>query len=335
MQRFINDPDRVVEDMLEGFVKAYDTIEYSPTNKKVVVYNEKTYGKVGLVSGGGSGHEPAFLGYVGKHMLDAVAIGEVFSSPAATTFHDAFIQADQGAGVACLFGNYAGDNMNVKMAIDMAEDDGIEVKYVVATDDISSSPQETKEKRHGIAGGMLMWKTAGAKAAEGADLDEVIRVAQKTVDHTRSICVGLSACTIPAVGHANFTIAENTYEFGIGHHGEPGLDVRKMQRAEVIAHEMMCRLDEDMPLVAGMEVAIIVSGLGSTPLMEQYIMYHEAATYLEEKGVHIYHPYIGNFVTSLDMNGIAITILVVDDELKELLAYDAQCPGLTQQENNK
>lgn len=330
MQRFVNDPSLVVEEMIKGFCDTYDYITCSPNYKKVVIYQNEPMGKVGLVSGGGSGHEPAFLGYVGKNMLDAVAVGEVFSSPPATAFHEAFLRADKGKGVACLFGNYAGDNMNVKMAIDMAEDDDILVKYVVATDDISSSPKETKEKRHGIAGGMLMWKIAGAYAAKGASLDEVIRIAQKTVDRTRSICVGLSACAIPAVGHPNFTIPEGTYEFGIGHHGEPGMNVRNMQSAATIAKEMMEKLDEDMPLTQNDEIAVIVSGLGCTPLMEQYIMYGEAKSYLDKKGIKVYKPYVGNYVTSLDMNGIAITVLKVDEELKPLLEYEAHCPALRQ-----
>lgn len=330
MQKFVNDASCVVEDMLEGFCKAHEYISVSSNNKKVVYYNNRTDGKVGLVSGGGSGHEPAFLGYVGKHMLDAVAVGEVFSSPTANAFHDAFLQADHGAGVACLFGNYAGDNMNVKMAIDMAEEDDVVVKYVVATDDISSSPKETKEKRHGIAGGVLMWKIAGALAAKGGSLEEVIRIAQKTVDQTRSVCVGLSPCTIPAVGHPNFEIKNGTYEFGIGHHGEPGSKIRIMQDASVIVKEMMDALLEDMPLQAKDEIAVMVSGLGSTPLMEQYIIFHEATSYLDEKGVSIHQNYVGNYVTSLDMNGVAITILKVDDELKELLLYAAECPALKQ-----
>lgn len=201
MQRFVNDPDYIVDDMVKGFVKAHeDLIVKSEKNDRVVKYkNAPVEGKVGLVTGGGSGHEPAFLGYVGENMMDAAAVGEIFSSPSAQTFYDAFLEADAGKGVACLFGNYAGDNMNVKMAIRKARKKGVEVKMVAATDDISSSPKETKEKRHGIAGGVFMWKIGGARAALGGRLDEVIQSAQKAVDATRSICVGLEPCTIPAV----------------------------------------------------------------------------------------------------------------------------------------
>ena len=208
MQRFVNDPDYIVEDMVKGYVKAHkDLIKRSEANDRVVQYvNAPVEGKVGLVTGGGSGHEPAFLGYVGKNMMDAVAVGEIFSSPSAQAFYDAFMSVDSGQGVACLFGNYAGDNMNVKMAIRKAKKQGVTVKYVVATDDVASSPKETKEKRHGIAGGVFMWKIGGAKAALGGTLDEVIDVAQKTVDNTRSICVGLSPCAISLAGFKSCTL---------------------------------------------------------------------------------------------------------------------------------
>lgn len=327
MQRFTNKKNQVVEDMAEGFVKAYDYIEYAENSKKVLKYSQSKKGKVGLVSGGGSGHEPAFIGYIGKNMLDAVALGEVFSSPPAVAFYDAFVEVDNGAGVACLFGNYAGDNMNVKMAMELAADDDIEVKCVVAKDDISSSSKATKDKRHGIAGGVFMWKVAGAKAALGGSLDEVVGVAQKAVDATRSICVGLAPCTIPDVGHPNFLIEEGTYEFGIGHHGEPGMAIRKLQDVDVIVQEMMECIDQDDELLAGDEVAVIVSGLGATPIMEQYIIYNEVEQYLTKKNIKIHMPLVGNFVTSLDMNGVAITVMKVDDELKELLAVPAKCPA--------
>ena len=330
MQRFVNDPDYVVEDMLKGFLKAHgDLIVKSEANDRVVKYiNTPVEGKVGLVTGGGSGHEPAFLGYVGKNMVDAVAVGEVFSSPSAQAFYDAFMEADAGEGVACLFGNYAGDNMNVKMAIRKAKKQGVTVKYVTATDDVASSPKETKEKRHGIAGGVFMWKVGGAKAAKGADLDEVIATAQKAVDNTRSICVGLSPCAIPAVGHPNFDIKEGDMEFGIGHHGEPGINVQKLKPAKEIANDMAKAVIDDLEPADGDEVAVLLSGLGATPIMELYVLYDEIEAYLKEQGVSIYKVLIGDYVTSLDMNGAALTVMKLDEELKELLDYDAKAPGL-------
>lgn len=330
MQRFVNNPDYIVEDMVKGFLKAHDDlIVKNEKNDRVVQYkNAPVEGKVGLVTGGGSGHEPAFLGYVGENMMDAVAVGEVFSSPSAQAFYDAFMAADSGKGVACLFGNYAGDNMNVKMAIRKAKKQGVTVKYVTATDDVASSPKETKEKRHGIAGGVFMWKVGGAKAAMGADLDEVIATAQKAVDNTRSICVGLSPCAIPAVGHPNFDIKEGDMEFGIGHHGEPGINVQKLKPAKEIANDMAKAVIDDLEPADGDEVAVLLSGLGATPIMELYVLYDEIEAYLKEQGLSIYKVLIGDFVTSLDMNGAALTVMKLDEELKELLDYDAKAPGL-------
>ena len=319
MQRFVNDPDYVVEDMLKGFVLANPEVELAKANDHVVMKKEKRNGKVGVITGGGSGHEPAFLGYMGEGLLDAVAIGEVFASPPAQAFYDAMLEADTGAGVACLFGNYAGDNMNVKMAIQMAEDDDVEVKCVVATDDVASSPKETKEKRHGIAGGYFMWKVGGAKAAAGATLDEVIAVAQKVVDRTRSICVGLEPCMIPAVGKPNFEIEAGTMEFGIGHHGETGIRKEELKNADAIAEEMVSTLLEDFAFEDGRELSVMLSGLGSTMLMEQYILIGKVLEILKEKGHDIHKVYVGNFVTSLDMSGASLTLIDLDEEIKGLM----------------
>lgn len=327
MQIFVNNPDFIVEDMLKGFVAAHPEVMLSPLNERVVTLKEKKE-KVGVITGGGSGHEPAFLGYVGEGMLDAVAIGEIFASPPAQAFLDAMIEADNGRGVACLFGNYAGDNMNVKMAIQMAEDEDIEVKYVVATDDIASSPKETREKRHGIAGGYFMWKVGGAKAASGATLDEVIEVAQKVVDRTRSICVGVSPCTIPAVGTPNFLIDEGTMEFGIGHHGETRIENKALGTADEIAREMTEAILTDFDFDENRKLAVMISGLGSTMLMEQYVICGEVLAILKEQGHQVERVYVGNFVTSLDMGGLSLTIVDLDEEITQLLEADGQAAGL-------
>ena len=201
MNRIINNPDQVVEDMLRGYLRVHGDLVSGTDNPRVVrAARAPIRGKVGVVTGGGSGHEPAFLGYVGNDLVDAVAVGEIFSSPTANSFYDAFKAADGGKGVACLYGNYAGDNMNVKMAIKMAEKQGLKVRTVVANDDVPSAPKAEREKRRGVAGEILMWKVGGAKAAMGGSLDEVIAAAQKAIDGCRSIGIGLSACTIPAVG---------------------------------------------------------------------------------------------------------------------------------------
>ena len=329
MQRFVNKADFIVEDMIKGIVKARPELEVLSENDHVVkLKTSPTKGKVGLVSGGGSGHEPAFVGYVGENMLDAVAVGEVFSSPPAQAFYDAFMSVDSGEGVACLFGNYAGDNMNVKMAVDMCADEDVRVEYVVATDDVASSPKATKEKRHGIAGGVFMWKVAGAKASQGANLDEIIRVAQKAVDETRSICVGLKPCTIPAVGHPNFEIKDQTMEFGIGHHGEPGIKVEDLKDAQTIAQEMTSVVVDDLEVKEKEKVCVIVSGLGATPIMELYVLYNNIEEELTKRKIEIDKVLVGNYVTSLDMNGAALTIMRVDDELRELMDIEADSIGI-------
>lgn len=331
MQRFVNNPDLIVDDMLRGYVEAHgDTVKLSSRNERVIQrVDAPVAGKVGIVTGGGSGHEPAFLGYVGQGLVDAAAVGEVFASPPAQSFLDAILEADSGQGVACLFGNYAGDNMNVKMAAELAEDEGITVKYVTATDDIASSPPETREKRHGIAGGLFMWKAGGARAAMGGSLDEVIASAQKAVDNTRSICVGLSSCTIPAVGSPNFTIEEGQMEFGIGHHGEPGIRVEQLGTADQIAGEMTEAILRDFAFDGPQEVAVMLSGLGATPPMELYVLYGKVAGILKGQGHRIHRTFVGNYVTSLDMNGVSLTIVRLDQELKELLNHPGECPAVT------
>lgn len=331
MQRIINDPNFVVEDMLKGFVKCHkDIIHIDSKNPKVVVSNffaQKK--KVGIVTGGGSGHKPAFIGYCGKNMVDAVAVGEIFSSPTAVSFYDAIKAVDQGMGVACLYGNYAGDNMNVKMAIDLADDDDIRVRTVVANDDVASAVKSDSKKRRGVAGEIFMWKVGGAKANQGADLDEVIRAAQKAIDFTRSVGVGLGSCTIPANGKPNFMIADGMMEFGIGHHGEPGIRVEKLADASKIAAEMVKIIIADDLFVAGDEVAVLVSGLGSTPLMEQYIFFDAVEKELCLRGMTIDQSYVGNYFTSLEMNGITLSVMKLDAELKECLAEEVETMGMT------
>lgn len=332
MQRIINDPSLVVEDMLKGFQRCHkDIIHIDDENPRVVISNfAKDKKKVGIVTGGGSGHKPAFVGYCGKNMVDAVAVGEIFSSPTAKSFYDCIRAVDQGMGVACLYGNYAGDNMNVKMAMELAEDDDIEVRTVVANDDVASAPKDEISKRRGVAGEILMWKVGGAKANQGASLDEVINAAQKAIDNTRSVGVGLGPCTIPANGKPNFSIEKGTMEFGIGHHGEPGIRVEPLASAKEIAKEMTALVLNDLPFVSDDEVVVLVSGLGATPVMEQYIFFDEVAAILEEKNIHIYKSYVGNYFTSLEMNGLTLTMMKLDDELKKCMDEEVETMGLTQ-----
>ena len=283
-----------------------------------------------MVTGGGSGHKPAFIGYCGENLCDAVAIGEICSSPTAMAFCDAFKAVDSGNGVACLYGNYSGDNMNVKMAVKMAKKAGITVKTVVANDDVASAPNDQREKRRGVAGEVLMWKVGGAKAATGASLDEVIAAAQKAIDQTRSVGIGLSPCTLPAVGHPNFEIKEGTMEVGIGHHGEPGIEVCPLESAAEMAERMLNVVLPDLPFAAGDDTVVLVSGLGATPVMELYVLYNEIEKRMIEKEIHIHRSYVGNYFTSLDMMGATLTVMKLDDELKDLIDMPCASMGLTQ-----
>lgn len=330
MQRILNNPDDIVDEMLKGFLKTHNDIVEATANPRVVKAKNRKEGKTGVVTGGGSGHKPAFIGYVGKGLCDAAAVGEICSSPTAAAFLDAFKEADQGKGVACLYGNYSGDNMNVKMAVKMAKKAGITVKTVVANDDVASAPKDQREKRRGVAGEVLMWKVGGAKAEQGGDLDEVIAAAQKAIDNTRSVGIGLTPCTLPAVGHPNFEIKDGTMEVGIGHHGEPGIEVCPIETAAQMAKRMVDVVVPDYPFVAGDEVVVLVSGLGATPVMELYVLYDEIDKILQEKGIKVYRSYVGNYFTSLEMMGATLTMMKLDDELKQLIDMPANSMGLKQ-----
>jgi phosphoenolpyruvate---glycerone phosphotransferase subunit DhaK len=331
MQKFINDPSKVVDEMLEAYIKVHVDLVSPTENERVIKYKyAPVEGKVGIVTGGGSGHKPAFIGYVGRNMVDAVACGEIFSSPPAQMFLDAIKEANAGKGVAILYGNYAGDNMNVAMAMEEAEEEGILVKKVVANDDVPSATKGEEARRRGVAGEILMWKVGGAKAAMGASLDEVIAAAQKAIDNTRSMGVGLSPCTIPEVGHPNFTIEDGKMEIGIGHHGEPGIEVVDLEPAAKVAERMCNVILPDLPFTTGDEVVVLISGLGSTPVMEQYIVYNNVEKILAEKGIKVYHSHVGNYFTSLEMAGITCTLMKLDDELKQCIDYECDSVGMRQ-----
>lgn len=329
MQRFLNDPDDIVDETVRGFVRAHaDHVRLHPDNARVVVARDAPVaGKVGIVTGGGSGHEPAFIGYTGTGMVDATAVGELFSSPTAKSFHDAVAAANGGAGVVVLYGNYAGDNMNVKMASKMAAKAGIEVLTVVANDDVSSAPLAERDKRRGVAGEIFMWKIGGALAAEGASAQEVRNGAQAAIDACRSVGVGLSPCTLPAVGHPNFEIAPGKMEMGIGHHGEPGIAVTDLRSANEIADGMARIVLDDHDLPEGTEVAVLVSGLGAASRNELYVLYDRIAQAVEERGLTIHKSYVGDYFTSLDMVGATLTVMALDDDRKRLLAAPTSCPA--------
>ena len=331
MQRIINNPDDLVNEMVEGFVLAHPDIIRPTSNPRVLKYvNSPVAGKVGVVTGGGSGHKPAFIGYIGENMIDAVAIGEIFTSPTANSFYDAIKYSDSGRGVAVLYGNYSGDNMNVRLAMEEAEENGIIVKKVVANDDVPSAPASDRSKRRGVAGEVLMWKVGGAKAAMGANLDEVVAAAQKAIDNTRSIGIGLTPCTIPAVGKPNFKIEPGKMELGIGHHGEPGIKVVDLTTADEMAALSLDIILPDLPFKGGDHLVVLVSGLGATPLSELYLFYRKVAHLLKSRKMIIHRSFVGNYFTSLEMMGVTLTLMKVDDELKDLIDYKANSVALKQ-----
>ena len=331
MKKIINDPGRFVDEMVEGIVLAYgDKVRLLGDDKRILLsgYPAKK-GKVGIVTGGGSGHLPVFLGYIGKGMLDGCAIGEVFASPAASKMADMVRSCDSGGGVLCLFGNYGGDNMNFDMACEMVEMDDIQTRIVKVNDDVASSPKDTMEKRRGVAGMVYAFKAAGAAAEKMMDLNQVAAIAEKTIANTRTMGVATSPCIVPQVGKPTFSIGEEEIEVGMGIHGEPGIEVCAMMSANQIAEKALDMILNDMPVNKGGEVSVMVNGLGATPLEELMIVYRKVHLMLSKMGINIYMPHIGEFATSMEMAGLSVTILKLDNELKELLKSPASTPFYT------
>ena len=328
MRRLINDPYDVVEEMLSGYVKTHsDYVKLLEHDGRVVVTTNPVPGKVGVIIGGGSGHEPLFLGYVGKNFADAAVIGNINTSPSPEPCYNAVKAVDQGKGCIYLYGNYAGDVMNFDMGAEMAADDGIRVETVLVTDDVVSS--ENIEDRRGIAGDLFVFKAAAAAAAKGMDLDAVVAAAKKCNDNTRSMGVALSSSTIPVKGGTIFDMEDGDMEIGMGIHGEPGVRRGKIEPADQVVDEIMEHILKDFPLSEGDEVYTLVNGLGGLPLMDQYILHNHLEEVLREKGVKVYKSLVGNYATSMDMIGMGITIVKVDEELKELLDYPVDTPYMS------
>jgi len=327
MKKILNDPEKYVDEMLEGFVAAHpEFYRMHGDSGKVVARAEKAKaGKVGIVTGGGSGHLPVFTGYVGKGLLDACAIGDVFASPSADQMADAIRAADQGAGVVRLYGNYGGDIMNFDMAGELVEFEDIECTTVLLTDDVASAPPEEHEKRRGVAGMVYAFKLAGAAAEEGRDLQGVTAVAQKAADACRSIGAALSSCTVPQAGKPTFDIADDEMEMGMGIHGEPGVWRGKLRTADEIAEEMMDRLLAETPLASGDRLSVLVNSLGATPPEELYILYRTVKQRLESAGATIVMPLVGRYATSMEMSGVSFTLCKLDEELEALLKAPCDC----------
>ncbi|MBO5493548.1 MAG: dihydroxyacetone kinase subunit DhaK [Pyramidobacter sp.] len=331
MKKIINKPENFVDEMLEGLLSAYkNQLTCLDGNKRIILRNPPApKGKVGIVTAGGSGHLPVFLGYVGKGMLDGCVAGNVFASPSAQNMADMIKACDSGSGVLCLFGNYGGDKMNFEMACDTVEFDDVKTRIVLVADDVASSPKETAEKRRGVAGMVYAFKVAGAAADEMKSLDEVAAVAEKALANIRSMGVAVSPCILPEVGKPSFHINDDEIEVGMGIHGEPGIEVRKMMTADEVAEALMSRICDDMPLAKGDEVSVMVNGLGATPLEELFIVYRKVAAILEEKGVSIYMPHVGEFATSMEMAGLSVTVFKLDEQMHKYLSAPAATPFYT------
>lgn len=329
MKKIINNPENVVNEMLEGIVKAYP--EYV---KKVegfdVLVRVNLKEKVTLVSGGGSGHEPSHGGFVGEGMLDGAVAGEVFTSPTPDQVFEAVKAVDQGKGILLVIKNYTGDVMNFEMAMELAEAEGIQVESVIVNDDVAVENSTYTTGRRGIAGTIFVHKIAGAAAEKGMKLDEVKRIAEKVIKNVRSMGMALTPCTIPAAGKPGFELPEDEMEIGLGIHGEPGTHRDKIKNAKEIVIHLMNKILADIQINQKEEVVVLVNGLGGTPLMELYIANNEVDKILKEKGIKTYKTIVGNYMTSIEMAGFSISVLKLDDELKELLDERADTPAFRQ-----
>lgn len=328
MKKFINQPENVVLEALEGFAKAHgDLIVYNSEPRFVRRRNLKEEGKVALISGGGSGHEPLHMGFVGEGMLDAACPGEVFTSPTPDQMVAAAEAVHRGGGVLFIVKNYAGDVMNFEMAAEMLEGE-IETATVLVTDDVAIEESTYSQGRRGVAGTVVVEKIVGAAAEQGVDLKGCERLGQKVVERTGSMAVALTSCTVPAAGTRSFELGENEMEWGVGIHGEPGRKRIELLPADDIARRLVEAILEDLTPSPNTPLLLLVNGLGGTPLMELYILYRAAAQFLEEKGFEIARSLVGSFCTSLEMAGASITLTLLDDELIELWDAPVLTPAL-------
>ncbi|OYD07416.1 dihydroxyacetone kinase subunit DhaK [Paludifilum halophilum] len=333
MKKLINNPQHVVDEMIEGYVKAYpEYIKQRNENKRSLVTSRQTPdNKVGVLIGGGSGHEPAFMGYIGDGFADGVAVGNIFASPPPDPILETTKAIDKGTGVIYLYGNYAGDIMNFDMAAELADlEEDIRVETVLVTDDVASVAKGGEDQRRGIAGGFFVFKAAGAAAAKGLPLSEVVRIAKKANSHTRTMGVALSPCSLPQTGEPSFELGESEMEIGLGIHGEPGVERGKVQTANDVADRLLKDILHDMPLEQGERVAVLVNGLGSTSRMELYLMFRRIEQQLNQKQITIHRSYVGDYITSLEMGGCSLTLMKLDDELADIVDYPADCPMFVQ-----
>ncbi len=332
MKKILNQPKDFVNEMLEGLLLAHaDQLSFAGADRHCVVRADAPVGgKVALATGGGSGHLPVFLGYVGQGMLDGCAVGDVFASPSAEQMFEVTRRINAGKGVVYIFGNYTGDVMNFEMAAEMADMEDIPVRTVLVKDDVASAPPEEAGRRRGVVGMVFAFKVAGAKAEQGASLDEVVRVTQKALDNIRTMGVALTPCTVPMAGKPTFSIGEDEMEIGMGIHGEPGIKREKLQPADQIAERMTLAILEDLQPIPGDRLAVMVNSLGATPQEELYILYRKVHQLLTQRGLRVHRVYIGEYATSMEMAGASLTFFRLDDELAQLLDAPAHTPFFTQ-----
>lgn len=327
VKKIMNLPENIVDEMLEGFVFTHREIQWFP-QYRTVAFTEKDRNKVGIMTLGGSGHEPAHAGYIGRGMLDAAVAGNLFASPSPDQILKAIEEVNTGKGVLVILKNYSGDRMNFSIAKELAEEEGIRVDSVVVKDDVAVQDSTYSTGRRGIAGTVFVHKIAGAKAAEHAELEEVKAAAQKAIDNLRSIGMSMTACTLPGLEKPGFTIGEDEIELGMGIHGEPGIQKMGMKTADELAAIMMDKILADFDY-RGREAAVLVNGLGGTPQMELYVLAASLKKILQKENIDAYKVFTGNYMTSLEMAGCSVSLLQLDDELKRLLDAPCKTPALS------
>jgi dihydroxyacetone kinase-like protein len=327
MKKIINKPSDFVEESIDGLVKSHpDVYAFATDNKRVITRTTKASNKVGIVTGGGSGHLPVFTGYVGKGFLDACAIGSVFASPSVDQIASAIRNGNNGNGVLCVLGNYGGDVMNFEMACEIVASEGIKTKTVIVADDIASAKEEEKLKRRGIAGMIFVFKIAGAIAETGASLDDTFKLASDANNNIRTLGVALSPCILPEAGKPTFEISDDEIEIGMGIHGEPGIKREKLRTANDLVDDLYKRIIDDSKLKANDNVAIMINSLGATPLEELYIISKRVNENLSKSNIQNSKTYVGRYATSMEMAGMSITTLKLNDNLKKYLFSESACP---------
>ena len=326
-KKLMNGADDIIEQMLAGIVAAHpEHVRLLPENgRSIVAVNGPRAGKVGVIVGGGSGHEPAFLGYVGRGLADGAAVGNPFASPGPAPVVEATKAVNGGRGVVYLYGNYAGDCMNFDMAAELCTLDDIETQTVLVTDDVASAPSAEVHLRRGVAGGFFVFKIAGAAADQGRDLAGVVAVARKANAAVRTMGVAIAPCSLPNTLVENFHLGPDEIELGIGIHGEPGVEKGPMRSADAIADRLLDAVLAELDTPPGTRVAVLVNGMGGTPLMELYVVANRVLGRLRERNLQIHRSWVGNYVTAMEMAGCSITVFVLDDELQALLDHPADC----------